>query len=54
MKKIIETIFAKNLSKKVILGTSDAWSMSHLAHRSSDPAYYIEDCQISGSVVYDR
>ena len=33
--------------KKKILGTSDAWSMSHLAYRPSNPVYYIEDCQIS-------
>ena len=28
------------MKKKIILGTSDAWSMSF-------PAYYIEDCRIS-------
>ena len=26
-----------------MLGTSDAWSMSHLSHRPSEPAYYIVD-----------
>ena len=31
---------------KIMLGTSDAWLMSHLSHRPSDPAYHIEDCQI--------
>ena len=43
-------IFAKNFAKnfarnyeKKILGTSDAWSMSRLSHRSSDPVYYIEN-----------
>ena len=35
-----------NYEKKVIPGTSDAWSMSPLAHRPRDPAYHIEDCQI--------
>jgi hypothetical protein len=30
-----------------MLGISDAWSMSRLSHRPSDPAYYIEDCRIS-------
>ena len=30
----------------MILGTSDAWSMSHSSQRPSDPAYYIEDCRI--------
>ena len=36
--------------KKLILGTSDAWSMSRLAHQPSDPAYYIEDWLISKGV----
>ena len=43
-------VFAKNFArfyeKKMILGTSDAWSKRLLSHRPSDPAYYIEDCQI--------
>ena len=30
-----------------MFGTSDAWLMSHLSHRPSKPAYYIEDCRIS-------
>ena len=34
--------------KKIILGTSDPWSLSPSSHRTSDPAYYIEDCRISG------
>ena len=34
--------------KKIMLGTSDTWSMSHSSHRPSDPAYYIEDCWIFG------
>ena len=38
--------FARNYEKKIILGTSDAWSMSRLSKRPSDPAYYIEDCRI--------
>ena len=46
----MKTIFAKNISTnyetKIILGTSDAWSMSHLSQRPSKPAYYIEDCRI--------
>ena len=37
---------ARNFEKKIILGTSDAWSMSHLSHPPSDQAYYIEDCWI--------
>ena len=38
--------FCKELQKKIMLGTSDAWSMSHLSHWPSEPAYYIEDCRI--------
>ena len=30
----------------IMLGTSDAWSMSHLSHWPSNPEYCIEDCQI--------
>ena len=33
--------------KKIMLGTSDAWSTTHMSHRTSEPAYYIVDCQIS-------
>ena len=29
-----------------MLGTSDAWSTSHLSQQPSKPAYYIVDCQI--------
>ena len=29
--------------KKIMLGTSDDWSMSHLSHGPIDPEYYIED-----------
>ena len=32
--------------EKIILGTSDGWLMTHLAHRPSSQAYYIEDCRI--------
>ena len=39
--------FARNYEKKIILGTSDTWSMRRSSHRQSDPAYYIEDCRIS-------
>ena len=35
----------RNHEKKK-LGTSDAWSTSHLSHRPSEPAYYIVDCRI--------
>ena len=40
--------FCKKSWKKIILGTSDAWSTIHLAHRPSDPAYYIVNWLISG------
>ena len=32
------------------IGTSDAWSMSHLSQRPSKSAYYSEDCWIFGPV----
>ena len=32
--------------KKIMLGTSDAWSTSHLSQWTSNPVYYIEDCRI--------
>ena len=35
------------MKKKIILGTSDAWSMIRLSHRPSDPAYYIVNWRIS-------
>ena len=35
------------MKKKIILGSSDTWSMSRLSQRPGDPAYYIEDCRIS-------
>ena len=36
----------RNYEKKIMLGTSDTWSLSRLSHRPIDPAYYIEDCRI--------
>ena len=47
MKQFLKKIF-QEIVKKIILGTSDAWSMSPLSRRPSKPAYYIEDWQISG------
>ena len=29
-----------------MLGTSETWSLSRSFHQPSEPAYYIEDCQI--------
>ena len=31
-----------------MLGTSDAWSTSHLSKQTSEPAYYVVDCRIFG------
>ena len=39
--------FARNYKKKIILGTSDAWSMRRSSYRPSYLAYYIEVCRIS-------
>ena len=33
------------MKKKIILGTSDAWSTSHLSNLPREPAYSIEDWQ---------
>ena len=41
MQRILQEIM-----KIIILGTPDAWLMRQSSHRSSDPAYYIEDCRI--------
>ena len=43
--------FVRNYEKKIILGTSDTWSMSHLSQRPSKPAYYIKDCRILGGDI---
>ena len=34
--------------KKIMLGTSDPWSTSHLSQQTSKPAYHIVDCRIFG------
>ena len=45
--------FARNYEKKIILGTSDAWSMRQLSQQPSILAtqctYCIEDCRIFGA-----
>ena len=38
--------FARNHAKKIILGTSDAWSTNHLSQLTRESAYYIVDCRI--------
>ena len=40
------------LWKKIIHGTSDAWSMSRSSQRPRDPAYYIEDCWIYSQYTF--
>ena len=44
--KTFKNKFLRNCEKK-ILGTSDAWSMSHVSQQNGKPAYYIVDWQIS-------
>ena len=34
------------MKKKILLGTSDAWSTRHLSQQPSKPTYYIVDCWI--------
>ena len=36
----------RNYKKKIMLGTSDAWWMSHSSQQTSEPGYYIVDCRI--------
>ena len=46
IKKIIERIIAKNFARndeKMILGTSDVWSTSHLSQQTSETVYCIVD-----------
>ena len=49
MKGVFAKNFARNYERKLILGTSDAWSTSRLSHQTNNPAYYIEDCRIYSS-----
>ena len=42
--------FCKKSWKKIILGTSDAWSAIRLSHRPSDPAYYIVSWRIFSNI----
>ena len=39
--------FAKNCEKKLMLGMSGAWWMSHSSQRPNETRYYFEDCRIS-------
>ena len=49
MKKKLKRFLQRILQQivKKILGTSDAWSMSHVSQQNGKPAYYIVDWQIS-------
>ena len=40
--------------KNLILGTSDAWSMSRSSQQPCEPAYYIEDWRIFSHTSYGR
>ena len=52
---MFENNFERNYGKKIILGTSVAWSTSHLSQRTNEPAYNIVDCRISyGKLVLVR
>ena len=44
--------FCKKSWKKIILGTSDAWSTIRLSHHPSDPAYYIVNWRISNWILW--
>ena len=45
-------IFARKYEKRIILGTSDTWSTSHLSQQTREPAYYILDCWIFVQCTY--
>ena len=55
IKTKIKRVFAKNFAriyeKKIILGTSDAFMMSHLAHGPSDPVIIIFHVIIGGLMM---
>ena len=48
MKPFLQRILKEIMKKNKKLGTSDAWSTSHLSQRNSKPVYYIVECRISG------
>ena len=44
--RVLSALSLKEIIKKETMrGISDAWSTSHLSQRTSEPAYYIVDCQ---------
>ena len=48
MKGFLQRIMQEIMKRKIVLGTSDAWSMRQSSHRPSDQVYDIEDCRILG------
>ena len=40
----------RNYKKKIMLGTSDTWSMINLSQQTSEPSYYILDWRILSCV----
>ena len=52
MKGFLQRIL-QDFMKKTILGTSDAWSTSHLSHRPSKTVYYIVDWWIFKGLRFD-
>ena len=40
--------------KRIMLGTSETWSTSHLSQQPSKPVYYIVDCRIFEGCFYTR
>ena len=43
LKQFLKRILQEIVTNKIILGTSDAWSMSPLSWRPNEPPYCIED-----------
>ena len=47
MKGVLQRILQDLMKRKIMLGTSDAWSTNRLSHWPSETAYYIVDWRIS-------
>ena len=47
MKGFLQRFLQDIMKKKIIFGTSDAWSMGRSSHQANDTEYYIKDCRIS-------
>ena len=48
--RVLSALSLQQIMRKIMLGTSDAWSTSHLSQQPSKPAYYIVDCWTFGSI----